>query len=57
MDDLHILSELLNQQPEEAKNRLRFLASYAKDATSWHGWRLHRWENDLRSSLNNVSPI
>lgn len=43
--------KLLDDQPEKAKDRLRFLSSYAKVANSWHGWKLRRWENDLRKRL------
>ncbi|MCC5599401.1 hypothetical protein [Nostoc favosum] len=46
--------KLLNdndKQPEKAKDRLRFLSSYANRANSWHSWKLHRLENDLRRRL------
>ncbi|MBW4505180.1 MAG: hypothetical protein KME64_01485 [Scytonematopsis contorta HA4267-MV1] len=44
--------KMLNDKlPEKAKDRLRFLSSYAKMANSWHGWKLHRLENDLRKRL------
>ncbi|MBD2254770.1 hypothetical protein [Nostoc parmelioides] len=40
-----------NKQPGKAKDRLRFLSSYANRANSWHSWKLHRLENDLRRRL------
>ncbi|MBD2168156.1 hypothetical protein H6G04_27615 [Calothrix membranacea FACHB-236] len=44
--------KLLNdKKPEKAKDRLRFLSSYANRANSWHSWKLHRLENDLRRRL------
>lgn len=44
--------KLLNDKKlEQAKDRLRFLSSYADRANSWHSWKLHRLENDLRRRL------